>query len=121
MAAEMSVNFQPDQVTFGDLAGYGYWDDGHAREHLAFETAFAGQTPAVALPSPDLLTFLASGPARKSVLQSHSDAHKLLRPLCGITGVDLSAVDLENESGFYDWLGYHAQEHAQIRQFLGMT
>lgn len=115
------ISFQPDQVSFGDGAGYGDWDTGHAREHITFVQAFAGRTPPVLLADYPLLAFLTGGPARKSVLESHAKVHTLIRPLVGISGIDLSGVDLDNEGQFYDWLGRHAEEHRQIRQFLGMT
>lgn len=115
------TDFSPDQVTFGDLAGYGSWDCGHAREHLAFVQALAAQTPPVLIPDYNLLSFLASGEGRQSMTQSHYDAHKMLRQQAGITGTDLSAVDFDNESGFYSWLSYHAEEHNQIRQALGLS
>jgi hypothetical protein len=113
--------FSPDQVTFGDTAGYGLWDMNHAREHLQFLQVLAGKTPAMLLPAFDLFAFLTAGQARRRMVESHYEAHQLLRQATNVQGVDLSQVDLNDQSGFYDWLGYHAQEHAQIRSVLGMT
>ncbi len=113
--------FQPDQVTFGDLAGYGAWDIGHGREHLQFVQALSTQVPPVLLPNFDLLTFLTAGQARSSMVQSHAQAHVLLRAALGITGNDLSVVNLDDQGEFYDWTGFHATEHAIIRQSLGLT
>lgn len=113
--------FQPDIVDFGDVAGYGAFDMGHAREHLAFVQVLAQQTPAVLIPEFDVLSFLTAGQARRSIVQSHAQSHVLLRAALGITGTDLSAVNLDDQGSFYDWLGYHASEHALIRQTLGIT
>jgi hypothetical protein len=114
-------NFQPDQVTFQDLPGYGAWDIGHAREHMQFVQVLAKQTPAVLIPDFDFLQFLTAGQARKSIVQSHAQSHSILRGALGITGTDLSVLDLEGQDDFYSWLGYHASEHAQMRQVLGIT
>lgn len=112
--------FQPDQCTFGDLAGYGGWDIGHGREHIQFVQALAALTPPILVPNFDLLSLLTAGQARQSMIQSHAASHALLRAALGITGTDLSAVNLDDQGSFYDWTGYHATEHAQIRQALGM-
>src|SRR5215470_3062127 len=114
-------NFVPDQTQFGDLAGYGNWDDGHAREHLQFVSMFAGQTPSITIDGYNLLSMLATtGQTRSAQLNAHQKVHQMLRAQAGITGIDLAAVDLDNEGLFYDWLHLHATEHAQIRQFLGI-
>jgi hypothetical protein len=113
--------FQPDQVSFGDLPGYGAWDIGHSREHLQFVQSLALLVPTILIPNFDLLSFLTAGQARPSILQSHAQSHVLLRAALGITGTDLSAVNLDDQGSFYDWTGSHATEHAQIRQALGMV
>lgn len=113
--------FAPDQVNFGDLPGYGAWDIAHAREHIQFVQVLAGQSPPVLIPDFDLLAFLASGAARRSIVLSHAQSHNLLRAALGITGVDLSAVDMDNQDDFSSWIGYHLQEHSQIRQALGIS
>jgi len=112
--------FQPDQVTFGDLAGYGMWDVGHAREHLQFVTTLAGLTPPILIPNFDLLSLLTAGQYRRSMVQSHAVSHTLLRAALGITGTDLSAVNLDDANDLANWMGYHRDEHAVIRQALGM-
>lgn len=113
--------FQPDQVTFKDGAGYGAWDIGHGREHIQFVQTLAGQFPAILLPDFDLLALLSAGDSKKSIIQSHANAHELLRGALGVTGIDLTEVNLDDENDFYSWLGYHADEHAQIRQILGIV
>jgi hypothetical protein len=116
------INFQPDTCTFSDQTGYGMWDDGHAREHTQFVTSLGAKSPAVLISDYNLLSFLsAPKSARSAMLQSHYDAHKLLREQASITGVDLSAVDLDKEEDFYLWLGWHAAEHQQIRDYLGIA
>jgi len=113
--------FQPDQCSFGDLAGYGFWDVSHGREHLQFVQALAARTPPVLLPASDLLNLLTAGQARTSQVNAHMVAHNLLREATGVQGVDLSQVNLDDQGDFYNWLGYHAQEHQLLRQALGLT
>lgn len=116
------INFVPDQVTFGDPIGAGYWDDAHAREHSAFVQAFAGRSPAITLPDYNLLQFLAApGGARRDQQEAHAKAHALLAQQIGATAVDFSQFNLDDEGDFYGFLGYHATAHAQIRQFLGIS
>ena len=113
--------FSPDIVTFHDVAGYGAWDIGHAREHLQFVQVLAQQTPAVSIPDFDFLTFLTAGPAANSILQTHQQAHALLNSILGITSIDLSEVDLTKENDFDNWIGYHQSAHQAIRQQLGIV
>lgn len=113
--------FTPDQVTFGDGPGYGYWDIAHHREHLQFVQTLAEQTTPVLLADYDFLQMLTAGKERRSIVESHNDAHDLLRQITGITGVDYSQFDLNNDGDFYSFLGYHAQEHQAIRAALGIT
>lgn len=112
--------FQPDQVNFGDLPGYGAWDIGHGREHIQFVQALAAHNPPILIPDRDLLSFLTAGHARKSQVEAHGSIHLLLRQATGVQGFDLSAVNLDEQADLDNWLGTHAQEHAQIRQALGM-
>lgn len=113
--------FSPDQVNFGDIPGYGAWDIGHGREHIQFVQVLAGKTPAILIPDFPMLTFLEAGGARRAILDSHAQAHVLLRAALGITGTDLGQVDLDKQDDFYSWIGYHQQEHALMRQALGIT
>lgn len=113
--------FSPDQVTFQDLPGYGAFDIGHGREHSGFVQTLAQQTPPVLISDFPLLSFLTAGGARSIMAESHMDAHRALRAALGIDGVDLTQFNLDDASDFYTWLGYHAAEHAAIRQALGIT
>jgi hypothetical protein len=113
--------FSPDQVTFGDMPGYGVWDDSHFREHLQFVQALAQQSPPTILPDFDLLRMLTAGPARQSAIQSHQSAHDLLNQALGLTAVDLAEFNFDDENDFYNFLGYNSQNHAAIRTALGIT
>lgn len=112
--------FQPDQVTFHDIPGYGAWDVGHGREHLQFVQVLALQIPTVQIPAFDMLSFLNAGNSRKSILQTHAQVHEIIRGVTGVQGVDLSEVNFDDRDAFYDWLGTHATEHANIRAALGI-
>ena len=113
--------FQPDQVTFQDIPGLGMWDDNHHREHQQFVEVLAGQTPAILINNYDFLQMLTAGGAERSIVETHSAAHNLLRQATGVSGTDYSQFDLKNEDDFYNFLGYHATEHAAIRQALGIV
>jgi hypothetical protein len=114
------TEFRPDFVSFGDVAGYGAWDDGHAREHLTFVQTFAQQSPAILIPAYDFLTFLTAGQGQQQLLESHFAVHQMLRNATGVNGVDLTQVRLDNADDLMGWLSYHRDEHAAIRQVLGM-
>lgn len=113
--------FQPDQVTFADMPGYGAWDCGHGREHIQFVQALAARSPPVLFADYDFLSLLTSGQSRRSQLESHQEAHALLNQILGLpTSIDFSQVNLDDQNDFYNWTGYHASAHAQIRQALGL-
>jgi hypothetical protein len=114
-------NFQPTLVEFGDIPGYGGWDIGHGREHIAFVQAFAAQSPTILLPDPDLLSLLTSGQTMPAQMQTHQVIHSLLRNYTGVAGVDYTAFRLDQQNDFYSFLSYHEQEHIQLRAALGMT
>lgn len=111
--------FSPDQCSFGDIPGMGFWDISHGREHIQFIQALAARN--VVLPDPDLLSLLTAGRARSSQVQSHYTQHQLLRQATGVEGIDLTQVNLDDSGDFYSWLGYHAQEHQQLRAALGLV
>ena len=52
---------------------------------------------------------------------THQLVHVSLRQVSGVTGVDLSLVDFTNDSDFLVWLEDHANEHAELRSFFGVT
>jgi hypothetical protein len=113
--------FAPDQVDFGDVIGYGAWDTGHGREHLQFVQVSSQANPPVALPAYDLFTLLTIKEVRRDALLAHYQTHLLLRGALGITGVDLSAFNLDDPNSFYDFMAYNRDDHTMIRQQLGIT
>lgn len=113
--------FSPDQVTFNDIPGMAQWDDSHYREHLQFVQTLAGLSPPILLADYDFLQMLTAQEGRRSVIESHNVAHRLLQQICGFTGTDYSGYNLAQEGDFYSFLGYHAQDHASIRSFLGIA
>ena len=113
--------FSPDQVTFNDGPGLGMWDDSHHREHQQFVEVLAQKVPAVLIPNYDFLQFLTIGSARASIAQSHQKAHDQLSQVLGITATDFGDYDLSKQDDFYNFTGYHATTHAQIRAALGIV
>jgi hypothetical protein len=117
---QVMPQFSPDQVTFDDGPGLGMWDDSHHREHQQFVEVLAQQTPAVLIPNYDFLQMLTAGSARRSIVESHNQAHAQLRQVTGVAGTDYSQYDLSKPDDFYNFTGYHSSEHAAIRQALGI-
>lgn len=113
--------FAPSQVSFNDNPGYGMWDIGHGREHIQFVQVLAARTPPVLLPDPDFLAILSGGRTRRQSMDTHQGVHELLRSITGVAGVDYTEFNLDDEGDFYSMLGYHEQEHQQIRTALGIT
>ena len=114
-------NFEPTQVEFGDIPGYGVWDIGHWREHIAFTQVLAGQATPILLPNYDFGALLSGGPTVRESFDSHQAVHGLLRQLTGVGGVDYTDFRLDQQTDFYSFLGYHEIEHSQLRQALGLT
>jgi len=52
---------------------------------------------------------------------THESVHAQLRSITGVGGVDLSDVDLGKEDQFYQWIGAHRAEHANLRAAFGIT
>ena len=112
--------FAPDQVTFQDIPGLGLWDTGHHREHQQFVQVLSTQTPPILLANYDFLQMLTAGSERRSALETHSEAHNLLRGITGVSGTDYSQFNLDNDQDFYSFLSYHATEHQALRAALGI-
>jgi hypothetical protein len=53
-------------------------------------------------------------------LDQHQTVHSLLRQFTGVAGVDYTDFDLSQQTDFYSFMSYHADEHRQIRQVLGI-
>ena len=81
----------------------------------------AAQTPTIQLSDYDFLQLLTAGDARKSIWETHSQAHNLLRQITGVGGVDYSEFDLTKQDDFYSFLSYHSTEHQAMRAALGIT
>jgi hypothetical protein len=112
--------FAPDQVDFGDVVGYGAFDVGHHREHLQFVQTLAMLPSPIVIPDYDFLQFLTAGQARQSQVITHYQAHLLLRQATNVQGVDLTQFNYDSQDDFYNFIGYHSQEHILIRQQLGI-
>lgn len=114
------MDFQPTEVKFGDLPGYGQWDIGHGREHIRFVQVLQARNPPILLPDADFLSLLGSGSTMRTQLETHQVIHNLLRNYTNVQGVDYSEMRLDEETDFYSFLSYHSDEHQQIRQALGI-
>lgn len=112
--------FTHDQCLYGDDEGFGYWHDEHWLEHIQFIQIGLGTTPPVFVPSYNFAQWSWEPELAVRWLAAHSEVHDVLRSLTGISGTDLSVTDLRDETSWYEWMDSHAQEHALLRQALGI-
>lgn len=116
----VTVFFRPDLSLPGDPAGWGRWLFGHYLEHQTFSTAAFNATPSISVQDYNL----ASWSDQKSVvtvwLNQHQNVHAVLRGQSGITGIDLSEVDLSDPDSFLEWMQIHSTEHQELRTFYGI-
>lgn len=117
----MSTEFAFNTFQFGDQAGNGEWLIGHFRQHLRYNNALAGLSPAIIIPVFPIMTVQAGSLGKREWLDSHEKWHEQIRPFANVTGIDLSLVDLDNSGQFYDWLNLHNLEHQTIDQVFGLT
>ncbi len=117
----MAVIFFNDQVQQGDPEGFGVWLTEHFYEHDRFWHILASQTPPVIIPDWPILDWADDDFHRRQWLDAHGRVHDALREQAGITGIDLSQADFDDEAEFYGWMDMHANEHAQLRQIFGAT
>jgi hypothetical protein len=117
----MATEFALNTFEFGDVAGNGAWLIGHFRNHLQYNAVLAARTPPVLLPEFPIMAVEAGKIGRTSWLNSHQNWHELLRPLANTTGIDLSEVNMDNESEFYQWIDAHNAEHKFFDQFFGIV
>ena len=117
----MSIFFFHDKVLPGDEAGFGTWLTEHSYEHTQFHNLALQQTNPIIVPDYDLLSFDFEPTVRASWLQAHEQVHVALRQATGVQGIDLSVVDLEDPSAWFEWMDDHAQEHILIRQAFGIA
>lgn len=122
MASAMTTEFQANQVVYGDAAGFGAWQVGHARQHLRYLGVLARKTPPVILPDVPLFSIGAGPDQIATWFRTHYfDVHVHLREQTHITGPDFSIVDLSNEKFFYDFIGEHNNEHALLDIAFGVA
>jgi hypothetical protein len=117
----MAINFDPDLYLPGDTEGQGYWLMGHYREHRQFVDILAAGTPTVLIPDFPLLE-MGDNEARQRVwLETHENAHALLRSFTNVTGTDFALVDLTSADDFNVWMDSHAFEHRLLRAAFGIA
>lgn len=116
----MSSEFQPTRFVFGDRAGQGQWEIGHARQHVRYVYLLMNQSTPILIQDHPILTMGTTDFERKVWLQDHANLHVQLRQIAGITGIDLAAVDFTDNSQFSVWLDDHAGEHDLIDFQLGI-
>jgi hypothetical protein len=118
----MSSEFNPNFFAFGDRSGQGQWEIGHYRQHLRYLDVLGAQTPpSTAVPDFDISSMGASKEERRGWLQDHFTIHAALRNLTNVTGVDLTALNFDNEQAFDQWLSDHATEHQQLDTAFGLA
>ena len=114
--------FLPDHVLPHDPAGFGRWLVGHSLEHTQMSQIVSTVgTPLANVPLYDILSW-SDDPANVVFwLNTHQNIHQALRAQSGVTGIDLSLVDFNNDDDFLVWQEDHATEHAQLRYVYGLT
>jgi hypothetical protein len=117
----VSTEFNPSVFEFGDAAGAGAWLVGHFRQHLRYNDVLTNQSPPVILPTFAILQVEGGKIGRGAWLNDHASWHNLLRPRANITGIDLSQVNMDDESQFYSWLDAHNQEHQLLDIIFGVA
>lgn len=117
----MASEFQPTTFVFGDRAGQGMWEIGHARQHQRYVFYLMNQSVPILVADHPILTMGKTDFERKVWLQDHANLHNQLRSIGNITGIDLAAVDFTDRSQFTVWLDDHASEHSLIDFRFGLT
>lgn len=117
----MPVIFQPDQVLFGDAAGFGLWRMTHGYEHLAMVNVLAHRTPAVIVPNYNIFDWRDERELAIAWHQSHYAIHQSLRVAANTSGIDLSLVDFSQQDQWYEWHDDHAAEHVALRQAFNLV
>jgi len=112
--------FRPDQALPRDPAGFGQWLRGHWDEHRQMIPLAAAQTKPIFVPDFDLGYWSDRPSVVTSWLNRHNEIHVLLRLPGAIGGIDLSAVDLGKDDEWFVWMGSHALEHQELRDFYGL-
>jgi hypothetical protein len=103
-----------------DPAGFSIWLQEHYLEHVQFVRLFQSQTPHVFIPDYNFALWADDKQTMAAWLEAHQVTHLALRNFTGVSGIDLSDVDLTQEDQWYSWMDSHASEHADIRSALGI-
>lgn len=113
--------FFHDVVLKGDVPGLGVWLNEHYQEHLLFARTGLAQATPVFVPDYNIALWSDIKHIRTQWLDAHQKIHDVLRTWTGVSGVDLSNVDLDKEEQWYIWMDTHAAEHKAIRGALGLN
>lgn len=112
--------FSPDMVLPHDAAGWGRWLGGHSIEHGQFANIASTLTPPAIIPAWDIFSW-SDEPLRSVFWKNvHQTIHVALRQQSGVSGIDLSLIDFNNDADFLVWQNDHATEHAQLRAYYGV-
>jgi len=111
------MNLTPfTQIPFGDKNSFFEFLGMHELAHNTIATKASNikqlvpSVPLTGVPQDD-----------KDWLLTHYNLHQAIASAFRMSGVgDLSAVDLNNESQFYDWMAYHGALHEQINLVAGI-
>lgn len=117
----MTSQFTLNTLEYGDQAGWGEWLVGHYRQHLQYNTVLATQSTPILIEIFPILTVEGGENGLRFWLDAHQNWHEAVRPLANVTGVDLSLVDFNDQSQFYQWIDLHNQEHAALDQAFGVA
>jgi glycogen debranching enzyme len=90
----------------------------HYLEHAQFVQIFQSRTPPIFIPDYNYALWGDDKKVISAWLEAHEAAHEALRDHTGVSGIDLSDVDLSQDDQFFDWMDSHAAEHADIRAAL---
>lgn len=116
----MTVFFRPDIVAPHDPAGFGLWRIGHYLEHQALIKAAGALTPPTRIADYDLAYWQDEPIVVTSWLARHAQVHLALRIPANFSGIDLSEVDLSDDTEWDEWHANHSQEHQALRAFYGL-
>jgi hypothetical protein len=112
--------FTPDIVQFGDDIGMGLWINSHFYEHQQF--TLIGLQQGIEFVDYDLLGWIPGDETTlKGWQEAHNAMHDSLRYPLNVEFQPFDAFDLHDEQSWYWFMLYHAQEHAALRQALGVT
>jgi hypothetical protein len=77
----------------------------------------------IIIPVFPILNLLSQGDVivRKFWLNMHEQWHEQVRPFANVQSIDLSLVDFDKPTSFYEWMDSHNQEHNLIDTAFGLT